>query len=217
MADEQVLLYETTVDDKADDKFEANIEVNITAQESRVLHEDDDDGAEKSNAALLQLVGKCRYKVFDSRPWKCSECHFRPATQIIGSTVRLERPGGYNRAKIVDDRIHPVCSESSCVTTASNGVRKAQKKAETKFAGDSTVNFVHVCNTCGREEGNGPALLRCTRCKVALYCSVSCQKKHWKEHKKYCGKVKYEKWCWRHFCVSIKRCWKNHPWHVEHQ
>jgi tetratricopeptide (TPR) repeat protein len=39
-----------------------------------------------------------------------------------------------------------------------------------------------VCDAC--EENNPP--LRCSRCKVAYYCSSECQRMHWKEHKSDC-------------------------------
>lgn len=46
------------------------------------------------------------------------------------------------------------------------------------------------CRTCGRAEGNsgggGGGLRRCTRCRVASYCSAECQKKDWKKHRMEC-------------------------------
>ncbi|OAX43707.1 hypothetical protein K503DRAFT_847041 [Rhizopogon vinicolor AM-OR11-026] len=47
---------------------------------------------------------------------------------------------------------------------------------------------VQVCATCGRGSGSG-SLLVCGRCKDVRYCSESCQRKDWKEHKKRCGLV----------------------------
>ena len=42
---------------------------------------------------------------------------------------------------------------------------------------------------CGASKTrDGKDLLSCSRCKVEFYCSVGCQKDHWKQHKKVCGK-----------------------------
>lgn len=43
------------------------------------------------------------------------------------------------------------------------------------------------CAGCGKEEREGGrALLVCAKCKVEKYCSVECQRKRWKGHKKEC-------------------------------
>ena len=53
----------------------------------------------------------------------------------------------------------------------------------------------HECAECGKCDGVSvhgdkmnitPRLLKCGACKVAHYCSQTCQKKHWREHKKVC-------------------------------
>lgn len=48
------------------------------------------------------------------------------------------------------------------------------------------------CSACGAGDGAVDVkLLCCARCKVAAYCSKSCQQKHWKEggHKQECPKL----------------------------
>ena len=47
---------------------------------------------------------------------------------------------------------------------------------------------ISVCANCGFE---GTNLLRCSRCKLVHYCDKTCQKNHWKKHKKYCIPVGY--------------------------
>lgn len=42
-----------------------------------------------------------------------------------------------------------------------------------------------ACATCGIRT----KLSACSRCKIALYCSVDCQKKSWVSHKKSCSQV----------------------------
>lgn len=41
---------------------------------------------------------------------------------------------------------------------------------------------ITLCDCCGGGHGN----LKCSRCRSVFYCSRACQKKHWKEHKKWC-------------------------------
>ncbi|KAI5922011.1 MYND finger [Camillea tinctor] len=43
------------------------------------------------------------------------------------------------------------------------------------------------CRNCNATEGkNGEKLLKCSRCKEAMYCSAECQKKDWKKHRMEC-------------------------------
>ena len=50
-----------------------------------------------------------------------------------------------------------------------------------------------LCAFCGQpprndEAGNPIKMKSCSRCKIVFYHDVECQKKHWKVHKKACGK-----------------------------
>ena len=63
---------------------------------------------------------------------------------------------------------------------------------------ERTVDFAAVmprekevmrCKACGKKESDleeGEKLRRCTRCRGALYCSGTCQKKDWKKHRFEC-------------------------------
>jgi len=42
-----------------------------------------------------------------------------------------------------------------------------------------------TCFLCGKE-GRSPPLRRCSQCEIAYYCSKTCQKGHWKQHKAAC-------------------------------
>lgn len=50
----------------------------------------------------------------------------------------------------------------------------------------------HACGGCAATaQPDGSALLQCAKCKVRVYCSTVCQKKHWKVHKKVCDPALY--------------------------
>jgi len=49
-------------------------------------------------------------------------------------------------------------------------------KYEKNYEGDT-------CDFCG---AHGAALIKCSNCKVAKYCGLSCQKSHYEEHKAAC-------------------------------
>ena len=56
----------------------------------------------------------------------------------------------------------------------------------------SHSEFSQKCHNCKKIAKKGIKLLRCSRCKAAVYCNATCQKQHWKEHKKVCNKKKNE-------------------------
>lgn len=54
---------------------------------------------------------------------------------------------------------------------------------------DRTLNV--KCWNCGMDEGEPDTKFKkCSRCKLAYYCSRGCQKSHWKKHKPRCLPVK---------------------------
>jgi hypothetical protein len=49
------------------------------------------------------------------------------------------------------------------------------------------TTIAHNCLVCGKEKkDDGSKLSYCSKCKVANYCSVDCQRSDWKKHKKWC-------------------------------
>ena len=44
------------------------------------------------------------------------------------------------------------------------------------------------CGACGADsKPYGKALMQCSACLEAWYCSATCQRKHWKVHRKSCA------------------------------
>ena len=55
----------------------------------------------------------------------------------------------------------------------------------------SRTDTVGTCAACGQLGGPKAAKLRkCSRCEAVVYCSVECQKSHWKAHKPNCREKK---------------------------
>jgi hypothetical protein len=51
------------------------------------------------------------------------------------------------------------------------------------------VNEDQGCTKCGKHRSAGVKLLKCSGCRTTLYCSVDCQKAHWKTHKPDCKRI----------------------------
>ena len=57
------------------------------------------------------------------------------------------------------------------------------------MAEDSTESDkITCCAGCGVKEDDDIKLKDCTACRIAKYCGVKCQKKHWPKHKEECKK-----------------------------
>jgi hypothetical protein len=50
-------------------------------------------------------------------------------------------------------------------------------------------NDYEGCTKCGKHRSAGVKLLKCSGCRTTLYCSVECQKSHWKTHKADCQRI----------------------------
>ena len=55
-----------------------------------------------------------------------------------------------------------------------------------------SIQAVTECLYCANSDPDIKKL-QCSRCRMAMYCSATCQKKHWKEHKKVCNMVAEKK------------------------
>jgi hypothetical protein len=75
--------------------------------------------------------------------------------------------------------------------------QQVKERAEQRFMGDDAVEYagwtkLNGARSCRYCQNIKNGLLRCTRCEVAFYCDVRCQKKDYKQHKRWCGKSRQE-------------------------
>jgi hypothetical protein len=61
-------------------------------------------------------------------------------------------------------------------------------KKKNTFEVDNKTKLAKVCAFCNKIETAQDSFKTCSACKISIYCSKDCQKKHWKiEHKNNCG------------------------------
>lgn len=53
-------------------------------------------------------------------------------------------------------------------------------------APEEPMPIPELCAACQQQSSNG-SLQQCSRCKRVYYCSVECQRQHWKQHKGNCS------------------------------
>jgi len=69
---------------------------------------------------------------------------------------------------------------------------KEMARREAASAREAGVTQEHVLSECNNPNCQSlrlnPDLMRCTRCKIAQYCSRECQREHWSIHKQVCSR-----------------------------
>ena len=49
------------------------------------------------------------------------------------------------------------------------------------------------CSSCNEPQPSGQTFRKCSGCRTVQYCNTTCQKKHWKEHRTECERLRKEK------------------------
>ena len=91
--------------------------------------------------------------------------------------------------RILDSALEQQMSEATAADQEKRHSGKSDKKSKAK--GAAVTPALKDCANCGAAEGTVPGVpthSSCARCKITYYCSVKCQKRHWKQggHKQHC-------------------------------
>ena len=117
--------------------------------------------------------------------------HKKVSESCVGNTmvqqfIKLDSKGVKNSV-LFDAHEHPNQNNSS---RTNSGAKKSKKKTshsgngvEVEGVKIGSVARPHNCDGCGLHFAK---VKKCGRCKVVSYHNGSCQKQHWKEHKKVC-------------------------------
>ena len=90
--------------------------------------------------------------------------------QTIAEAKKTVPKESYSFSSLMNQRKNYVNSSSSNM--------KAQLRKESKIPKN-----IKVCSFCGKQTSTN---LKCSKCKMAMYCNVECQRCDWKTHKKKC-------------------------------
>lgn len=145
------------------------------------------------------LINKIQFKIDENNKNNENNEYIIDLNQVIKCCQNLEEKANFISYKILSTAIHgriyllqnnykqAIIYYEKCISLKENykstisghvlnvieGVKKELKE------------MPHICAYCGK---TGEKLLRCGRCKKVYYCSVNCQRPHWKIHKKVCKK-----------------------------
>ena len=101
---------------------------------------------------------------------------------FLGKRFQKGEPCGDTLQAILDGRDGHISGMSSQVEKRLKAIASAMVKATT--TSPECCSVVDSCAICGKE-----SLLYCGRCMNIYYCSKTCQRAHWMDHKRICKPV----------------------------
>lgn len=141
---------------------------------------------------ILQLCGITNTTVLgDAFIGKCYDNEEFPWVRrslTVADVVGSDSPGAYapQDAWLVQSALRANKGKNLSAYSTAGQLQKMSDMHQNKQKEDSKPQVIAVkgtCNECGNNQGEK---LTCSGCKNAYYCNKDCQKKHWKQHKKYC-------------------------------
>ncbi|KAL7698093.1 MYND finger domain-like protein [Lotmaria passim] len=161
-------IYHAAVGEK---EFQFSTDINKLTPE---LYEADVNKAieEVSTTILEQLAGEDAL---------CCTCKTAPATRLIHHTMLFAE----TFPPRVEDLPQPVCNSANCEAVAKANYMMDMEDATTAQGRPSPNGCFH-CHKGANGAVKAAPLLRCSRCKVAKYCTAECQKADWKIHRQVC-------------------------------
>ncbi|EPY38800.1 MYND finger domain-like protein [Angomonas deanei] len=109
----------------------------------------------------------------------CSVCKTAEAARLLHHPMLF--PGSFP-PRIQDVPVQ-VCGNPECTLQAEAQFMLDMELAQTADGGVGRQR----CFKCNKEGAGGKPLMRCSKCKVAKYCSPECQRADWFIHKKVCA------------------------------
>ena len=140
------------------------------------------------------LVQRSRTQLLELTAWRCCHCG-QGVTDLqkfakSPSGLTREEPNGKVRCAILG---FACCGKPECDLPLRQ--RLEQQLRGFASSGLPGARNFHprqnrvACSKCGKCEPVAAAFKKCSRCKVAFYCSKDCQEAHWKTHKQVCKKA----------------------------
>ncbi|KAI9011606.1 hypothetical protein DFJ74DRAFT_684072 [Hyaloraphidium curvatum] len=115
------------------------------------------------------------------QPLPCLVCNQLRTFVTVDELRRVSMLDPRVKALVLD--IWPSCSDAHCLRSL---MKLMNKDARDRLEADPK-SMTPRCYQCGfSPEGGQASMKRCSRCKIACYCSVECQRAAWPSHKKMC-------------------------------
>lgn len=162
-------IYHAAVGEK---EFQFSTEINNRAPE---LYEAD-------IAKVIKEVTSTILEQLSGEDAVCCACKAVPATRLIHNTMLFAEVFPPR----VEDMPQPVCNSTNCEAVAKARQMMLMEEA-LAFEGRPRPNGCFYCHKGANAVLMAAPLLRCSRCKIAKYCTAECQKSDWKVHKQVCS------------------------------
>lgn len=122
---------------------------------------------------------------------RCRECNL-DAT-YFASGMRSVACIADESVFVSTDILIPVCSDEIHSRCCCRAFQRVDHWRRTQVGERVTNQILYQCLQCGVEETPMHPHVKCRRCKVAFYCSQSCQREHWRAgHKDACQPWPYD-------------------------